>query len=198
LGAIHFASQVIPQGWRDTWRLRGSELLHLLQVGRQSSANNDDTQSTSHLTSLNADSRFVAEMPEASLLRDVLGGFLQVGMRTSDKRMKEENKRLTSAVRLHFPVNSGEDFKLEVFINSSAGNTIVQADGDEDLMRDMLGKYLADGMEDSLCRQKEKAIGAVGTSKALAVVPTETTDCRLLILLPFSTGEELFDRLFTA
>lgn len=135
-------------------------------------------------------------MPEAYLLRDVLGGFLQVGMRMSEKRMQEENKRLTSAVRLHFPAVRGKDFKLEVFVNLSAGNAIVQAAEDEDLVRDILGKYLADAVEGSLYWQEGKSVGTMGTSKALAVVPTETTDCRLFILLPFSTGNELFDHLF--
>ncbi|KIV92568.1 hypothetical protein, variant [Exophiala mesophila] len=118
-------------------------------------------------------------------------------MRTSEKRRKEENKRFTSAVRLHFPLNSGEDMKLEIFINSSAGHAIVQAVGDDDLMKDMLGKYLADAMEDSLWIRGDQAIGATRTHEALAVIPTETKDCRLLILLPFLKGRELFERLFT-
>lgn len=117
-------------------------------------------------------------------------------MRTSEKRMREENKRLTSAVRLHFPAVSGEDFKLEVFVNSLAGHAIVQANGDEDLARDILGGYLADAMEDSLWRKNEKTIGTMGTSKAFAVIPAETTDYRLFVLLRFATGKELFDRLF--
>ena len=195
-GAIHFASQLLPENWRHLWRLRGCELLQLLQRHRHSSTNDDNALSISHSLSLSMDSQFVAVMPEASLLKDVLGGFLQVGMRTSYKRIQEENNRFTSAVRLHFAVVHGGDFKLEVFVNAMTGSAMAQANGDDDLVRDMLGDYLADAMEGSLWNQEKGRIGTAGTTKALGVIPVETTDCRLLVLLRFSTGKELFNHLF--
>ena len=195
-GAIHFASQLLPENWRHLWRFRGCELLQLLQRGRHSSNDDDNALSIPHSPSLSMDSQFVAVMPEASLLRDVLGGFLQVGMRTSYKRIQEENNRLTSAVRLHFAAVHGGDFKLEVFVNAMTGSAMAQANGDDDLVRDMLGNYLADAMEGSLWKQEKGRIGTVETTKAFGVIPVETTDCRLLVMLRFSTGKELFNHLF--
>jgi hypothetical protein len=140
-------------------------------------------------------SRFTAVMPLASSLRRVLGGFLLVGMKMSCKRIQEGNNRLTSAVNLHFAEALGGDFKLEIFVSQMTGNAIAQASGDNDLVRDMLGVYLADAMEGSL-KQQEKSVGTAGLTKAFVVVPAETTDFRLLIFLRFSTGKELFNHLF--
>ena len=195
-GAIHFASQVISDGWRRVLRLRGFELLRIVRDGRCSSANGENAAPNTPSPSFGVDSPFVAVMPEASSLRGVLGGFLYVGMRTSCKRVQEENNRLTSAVCLHFAAYHGGDFKLELFVNAMTGIAIAQANGDDGLVRDMLGDYLTDAMEGSLWMQEEERVGRSGTTKAFGVIPVETTDYRLSILLRFSTGTELFNQLF--
>ncbi|RSL45448.1 hypothetical protein CEP54_014255 [Fusarium duplospermum] len=215
-GAIHFGLKHIPENWRQTWQLRGRELLQLLQLGRSMEPPPDDTQPVCHPSSnqggdrpleaefptvitslLDTDSRFVAEMPDASLLRTVMGGFLYVGMLTSSKMMLEK-QRLTGAVRLHAAAVSGGDFKLEVFVNSFTARSIAQANSGEDekLLRDMLGDYLADGMESSLWRQEEKGAGITRPTAAVGLVNTEGEDYRLFLLLRFSTGQELFEYLF--
>ena len=196
-GAIHFASQLLPENWRHLWRLRGCELLQLLQRHRHSSTNDDNALSISHSLSLSMDSQFVAVMPEASLLKDVLGWVSASGNeRQATSEFRKRTNRFTSAVRLHFAAVHGGDFKLEVFVNAMTGSAMAQANGDDDLVRDMLGDYLADAMEGSLCNQEKGRIGTAGTTKALGVIPVETTDCRLLVLLRFSTGKELFNHLF--
>ncbi|KAM5361109.1 hypothetical protein ACJZ2D_013320 [Fusarium nematophilum] len=215
-GAIHFGLEHIPESWRQIWQLRGRELLQLLQRGRSMPTTPDDTQPVCRpssnqggdrpleaefpaaLTSLlDTDSRFVAEMPDASILRTVMGGFLHVGMRTSSK-MIQEKQLLTGAVRLHAAAVRGGDFKLEVFVNAFTAKAIAQANSDEDeeLLRDMLGDYLTDGMEGSLWRQEEKRAGITGPTAAVGLVTTESEDYRLFLLLRFSTGQELFECLF--
>lgn len=194
-GAIYFASLIIHEDQRHIWCLHGRELLQLLQHHQRSSTLEAADHSALHLPSLNVDSFFVAEMSEAASTSAILGGFLHVGMRRSYKRTQEENKRLTSALRLHFPAAEGGDFKLELFVDAMTGNAVAQASGDDTLVRDMLGEYLADGMEGSLWRQEEKRIGTIETTKAFGVLPNEV-DYRLLIWLRFSTGMEVFNNLF--
>ncbi|EXL66262.1 hypothetical protein FOPG_17551 [Fusarium oxysporum f. sp. conglutinans race 2 54008] len=216
-GAISFGTEQIPQSWQHLWQLRGRELLQLLRRGQIIKTTCVDDQPahrpplnhevnehlvaespTAFTSFLDTDSRFTAEMPDVSRLTTAIGNFLYVGMSMSFKRVQEENKQLTGAVRLHAAATGGGDFKLEIFINTPTARAITHAirHGDEELLRIMLGGYLAEGMDGSLWKQEEKRLGITSPTTALGLVPTEGEDYRLFIMLRFSTGQQLFSSLF--
>ncbi|KAG7413135.1 hypothetical protein Forpi1262_v017186 [Fusarium oxysporum f. sp. raphani] len=213
-GAIKFGTEQIPQSWQHLWQLRSRELLQLLRRGRTEQTTRVDGQPTHRLRSslnehlgaesptaftsfLDTDSWFIARMPDVSRLQITISNFLYIGMSMSFKRAQEKH-HLTDAVRLHVAGESGGDFKLEIFVSTHIARAITDAirDGNEELLRIMLGDYLAEGMDGSLWKQEEKHLGIPGPTAALRVVPTEDEDYRLFIMLRFSTGQELFGSLF--
>ncbi|KAF5713215.1 hypothetical protein FGLOB1_4123 [Fusarium globosum] len=211
-GAICFGTEQVPESWRHLWQLRGRELLQLLQSDHIAQPIRMDDQ-TVHRPSLNhelnehlvvksptaftsfldTNDSIILDMPDVSRLSTAIGNFLYVGMSMSFKRVQEDKQQLTGALRLHTAAVEGGDFKLEIFINSPTARAIIHAirDRDEKLVRIMLGNYLAEGMDGSLRKQEEKHLGIPGPTSALGVVPTEDEDYRLLIMLQFSTGQEL-------
>ncbi|KLP19423.1 Uncharacterized protein LW94_8931 [Fusarium fujikuroi] len=213
-GATKFGTEQIPQSWRHLWELRSRELLQLLRRGRTEQTTHVDSQPTHRLRSslnehlgaesptaftsfLDTESGFIAKMPDVSRLQITISNFLYIGMSMSFKRAQEKH-HLTDAVRLHVAAESGGDFKLEIFVSTHIARAITDAisDGNEELLRIMLGDYLAEGMDGSLWKQEEKHLGIPGPTAALGVVPTEDEDYRLFVMLRFSTGQELLDSLF--
>ncbi|KAG8407807.1 hypothetical protein J3459_018320, partial [Metarhizium acridum] len=85
-------------------------------------------------------------MAKLESLEYVLGDYLYNGMMASRLRKGEVDRRimtLTDAVRLHLAYQSGEDFKLEVWLCATVGRAIVDAKTDSvERVRSVLGDYL--------------------------------------------------------
>ncbi|KAF2175227.1 hypothetical protein K469DRAFT_78828 [Zopfia rhizophila CBS 207.26] len=148
----------------------------------------------------------MALMAEVAKLEDILGGYLFKGMKESRIRHREEERRsttFTDAVRLHLADESGEDFKLEVWLYSSIGKAISQAKANmrsvEDL-RDMLGDYLFEAMKASNRRKEEERTGMLACTSAVDVsFPSgkeSSDDSKLEVMLNFETGDYVLGKAY--
>ncbi|KAK0120233.1 hypothetical protein ONS95_011639 [Cadophora gregata] len=115
----------------------------------------------------------IAEVAEVSKLADVLGSYLFEGMNKSQMRHREKDERFvpfTKTILLHLCFGSGEDFKLDVWLCSSVGRAISQAQmGSVEALRSMLGDYLFDAMKASVWRQREETQRVSDRTEAVQV-----------------------------
>ncbi|EFY96512.2 hypothetical protein MAA_08009 [Metarhizium robertsii ARSEF 23] len=105
---------------------------------------NEKNTSLAHYA--DASSVKMARMAKLERLEYVLGDYLYSGMMASRLRKGEVDRRimtLTDAVRLHLAYQSGEDFKLEVWLCATVGKAVVEAKADSvERVRSVLGDYL--------------------------------------------------------
>ncbi|KAF1992732.1 hypothetical protein P154DRAFT_528256 [Amniculicola lignicola CBS 123094] len=141
---------------------------------------------------------FMAYMAGMAELENILGTYLFEAMKQSCIRRQEENKNLmtfTDAARLHFAYKEGDDFKLELWLCSSAEKAISQAKATmssiEDL-RNLLGDFLFTAMKTSQRRKREEEIGTSADTSAVEVGfpggKDSGDDCKLEVMLGFQTG----------
>lgn len=133
-------------------------------------------------------------------VKATIGVYLFVSMKTSIARKQEEEKgmiSLTDTVRLYFATQEGEDFKLTMWICSSAGDSISKANARSvNKLRDMLGNYLFKAMEASNKRVREQ--GAICTG-AVAVFPGgKDRDSKLEVTLSFTVGKDIYATMYSS
>jgi hypothetical protein len=145
----------------------------------------------------------IAMMAEVDKLKSTLGGYLFKGMNESRMRRREKDrgmKSFTDTVRLHLAYQEGEDFKLEVWLCSSIGKAISQAEmrSVEDV-RSMLGDYLFEAMKASNWRQEEERKGMSECACAVDVSfpnADDGSDCKVEVMLNFGTGKDVYGNIY--
>lgn len=131
------------------------------------------------------------------LLRTFLQSPLLKGLEKSRKREAEieESKikglreEATDLVRLHFSREFGGDFKLEMWVCSSAGNNIAKSSFED--LEALLGNCIFSSMEASNSRKEEVEMGISMGTKVVAVFPSNGDnggDHRVEIMMDFDTG----------
>lgn len=142
----------------------------------------------------------MARMANVEKLERILGDCLCNGMKASRLRKGEVDRRmmtLTDAVRLHLAYQSGEDFKLEIWLYSSIGKVITQAQDDSvERLRSVLGDYLFEAMSASNRWRTMAEISANFNAVYLSYPHGETGDCKLEVMLNFEAGRYLFVELY--
>jgi len=137
-------------------------------------------------------------------LEGTFGSYLFNGIDASRKREIEKNYRrqeltqLTDTVRLHFPLQGFEDFKLEIWICSSVGESILQAKmrSVED-MRGILGDRLFMAMKSSNQRKQEEEMGVSDCTGAVNVFSSNPDhDCKVEVMLQFQAALDLHAAIF--
>ncbi|KAF2188770.1 hypothetical protein K469DRAFT_70544 [Zopfia rhizophila CBS 207.26] len=137
-------------------------------------------------------------------LESILGGYLFEGVKESRIRHREKDRRsmtFTDAVRLHLAYEEGEDFKLEVWLCSSIGKAISEANkrSVKDL-RNMLGEYLFEAMKASNRRKEEERMGMSACTGAVDVsFPSgedSSDDSKLEVILNFERGWNIWAEVF--
>ncbi|KFY65434.1 hypothetical protein V496_02558 [Pseudogymnoascus sp. VKM F-4515 (FW-2607)] len=130
-----------------------------LHVGNASSLDPSLCQSSTELTPF----QLMARMAEVDKL-GIIGNYLFGGINASLMRRKEMDDNIisfTDTVRLHIAYQAGEDFKLEVCLSSSVGQTILQAmKGSIEDLRSMFGDYLFGAIEESNCSMERGVTAA--------------------------------------
>jgi hypothetical protein len=144
----------------------------------------------------------VALMSVMAQLESILGRYLFEGMKASRMRCHEEDMgqiTFTDAVRLRLAYQLGEDFLLEVWLDSRIGNAISQVKSVEGL-RDMLGEYLFTAMEASNRRKEEKRKGMRTCTNAVNLSSPSgedsDEDSKLEIMLSFEIGRKVHEEAY--
>ncbi|KJZ72794.1 hypothetical protein HIM_07738 [Hirsutella minnesotensis 3608] len=208
-GSIFFAAKIIPRSdERDVWLSDCLKQLQVLKCSvKQARNTGNDVQNARRRkrkreqpeASVEEDV-YMARMAEMEKVKATLGVYLFVSMKTSRTRKKEEEERmvsLTDTVRLYFAVQEGEDFKLNIWISSSAGESISKAHSRSvDELRDMLGDYLFEAMEASKKRKSEQNAACTGAVAVLRGAKDE--DSLLEVILCFAVGKEIYATMYSS
>ncbi|KAF2177299.1 hypothetical protein K469DRAFT_755231 [Zopfia rhizophila CBS 207.26] len=165
-------------------------------------ANFEVVPQAQNVTQIEASDMNMALMAEVGKLKSILGNYLFTGMKLSHIRRREEDSGsmltdLTDTVRLRLPHRSGEDFKLEVWLCSSFGESIPRAImSSVEELRIILGDYLFDAMNASNWRKEEKTMGKSACTGAVGVsFPSgkgSSSDSKLEVMLNFETGLSVY------
>jgi hypothetical protein len=123
---------------------------------------------------------------------------LRRGLEESNTRQHlDKNRRLTQAARLLFPKYAGDDIFLDVEVPAHFRNDILTAKRTSEMeLRQILGDFVFEGMQGSICRTEEMGRVTWGNSAALRFLPVEeSTDVVVRFALSLEVGTELVDAL---
>lgn len=130
----------------------------------------------------------------------ILGDCLQTGMNASRLRKGEVERGMmtfTDAVRLHLAHQSGEDFKLEIWLCPSIGRAAYQARANSiERLRRVLGDYLFKEMSTSNWWRNATTTSAELSAVNVSFTHGDIGDCKLEVLLNFEAGRYLMDELY--
>ncbi|KAJ8058584.1 hypothetical protein OCU04_012761 [Sclerotinia nivalis] len=130
----------------------------------------------------------------------IFGKRLFDGMMGSRKKSEDCNHQITNALCVHYPyLDSKEDFIYKIWVCSSIGKDIFQTTmGEGDGLRDLLGDILIEGMEASLCRQREsrRKIGAACAFRIFSSNDDDASDYEVEMKLDFQIGKVVMFDLF--
>ncbi|KAI0164051.1 hypothetical protein GGR57DRAFT_452152 [Xylariaceae sp. FL1272] len=136
-----------------------------------------------------------ARMAQVQELKNVLGAYLFVGIKTSRMRKQEGLVTLTDAVRLQLAPQEGDDFRLILWVESSIGGTISGSNSESvEALHDALGNYIFEGMMASKTRKAETQ--PENTGAVIVNHPRRDEDSVVEIMLCFSTGKELYATIY--
>ncbi|EUC40889.1 hypothetical protein COCMIDRAFT_9322 [Bipolaris oryzae ATCC 44560] len=184
--AIVLASQSIPDlNDRHAWLM--STLVHVQSLQQSSCA--DET----------ADRLHVAEIADLDEIESYLGRYLYLRVQASHTRRAEEldGFKGTNAVRLYLAHELGEDFRLEVKIDTLYAKPISEDTRLMDDWEEILGTFLYAGMKASRSRKIEEKLGLKLTGAARISPPENGAyDSRLNVMLDFDTGYKAWLGLF--
>lgn len=159
---------------------------------------NEKNTSLAHYA--DASSVKMARMAKLERLEYVLGDYLYSGMMASRLRKGEVDRRimtLTDAVRLHLAYQSGEDFKLEVWLCATVGKAVVEAKADSvERVRSVLGDYLFAATSSSNWWRQTETEGTHLGALHVSFPHSDIGDCKFDIMLNFETGRCLLDELY--
>ncbi|KAF2844422.1 hypothetical protein T440DRAFT_473416, partial [Plenodomus tracheiphilus IPT5] len=137
-------------------------------------------------------------------LDSYLGAYLSKGIQESCMRKAEDQKglRLTDTVRLLPPSEQHEDFRLDIWLSLSVGESIAQQVKNMSSIEEwkvILGSYLYRAMLESRFRKSEEDKGISRTSAARIFFPNSKDlehDSKLAILISFEKGTEIWSKAF--
>lgn len=146
---------------------------------------------------LSPDDGIRAKMAAVDKLHVYLSDYLCRGIETSILRYHEvcieRLTRFTDAVNLYVPQETGGDFKVRIWLNKLAGETISEAAKESvEKLRLLLGDYVFEGMETSRWLADEKKI----RSSAIYISFPTDKDCMLEVMLGFERGKDIFTNLY--
>lgn len=184
--AIVLASYSIPDlNNRNAWLM--NTLIHV-QLLQQSSC-----------TDQTADRLHVAEIADLDKIESYLGHYLYLRVQASHTRRTEEldGFKGTNAVRLYLAHELGEDFRLEVMINTLYAKPVSENARSIDDWEEILGTFLYAGMKASRSRKVEENLGLKPTGAARISLPEDGAyDSKLNVMLDFDTGYKAWLGLF--
>jgi hypothetical protein len=195
---MYLAAHCVPEIERQAWLSPCFDHLRLLK--QLTCVNEGDIRPRD--SPAKASGMKVALMSVMAQLESILGRYLFEGMKASRMRCHEEDMgqiTFTDAVRLRLAYQLGEDFLLEVWLDSRIGNAISQVKSVEGL-RDMLGDYLFTAMEASNRRKEEKRKGMRTCTNAVNLSSPSgedsDEDSKLEIMLSFEIGRKVHEEAY--